>query len=289
VKKPADVKPLAAQAKAKGEPLTFRDDLSCGYARDVDALLAGRGRHQPRQGRQPHHDSAPADGGQHEGGQDGRLLRGEPWNNRAIEDGIGYTVVTTQQMWKDHPEKVCAFTEEFAAKNPKTVKAVLKALHLASVDLDKMENRPKFAEIIARPAYINCPPATILERLMGKYNYGDGRVEQDPNYMIYSSRAAIIRSPSTAPGTSASSAGGGWSSRLRITARRHEEGDASRPLSRRDEGTGRQGGGAGGEDRHALRQHDGHQGSGKVRALVPRQQRRELNPNHLTEPRRISE
>jgi nitrate/nitrite transport system substrate-binding protein len=59
---------------------------------------------------------------------------------------------------------------------------------LASVDLDKMENRPKFAEIIARPAYINCPPAIILERLMGKYEYGDGRVEQDPFYMTYSDR-----------------------------------------------------------------------------------------------------
>jgi len=52
-----------------------------------------------------------------------------------------------------------------------------------------MENRPKFAEVIARPAYINCPPAIILERLMGKYEYGDGRVEQDPNYMIFSNRA----------------------------------------------------------------------------------------------------
>jgi len=113
---------------------------------------------------------------------------GEPWNYRAIDDKIGYTVITTQQMWKDHPEKVCAFTEEFAMKNPKTVKAILKALHLASVDLDKMENRPKFAEVISRPAYINCPPAIILERLMGKYEYGDGRVEQDPFYMIYSSR-----------------------------------------------------------------------------------------------------
>ena len=113
---------------------------------------------------------------------------GEPWNNRAIEDGIGFTAVTTQQMWKDHPEKVCAFTEEFASKHPKTVKAILKALHLASVDLDKMENRPKFAEVIARPAYINCPASTILERLLGKYEYGDGRVEQDPNFMIYSNR-----------------------------------------------------------------------------------------------------
>jgi nitrate/nitrite transport system substrate-binding protein len=68
------------------------------------------------------------------------------------------------------------------------VKAILKALHLASVDLDKLENRPKFAEVIARPSYINCPPATITERLLGKYEYGDGRVEQDPNYMIFSNR-----------------------------------------------------------------------------------------------------
>ena len=113
---------------------------------------------------------------------------GEPWNNRAIEDGIGFTAVTTQQIWKDHPEKVCAFTEEFAQRNPKTVKAVLKALQLASVDLDKMDQRPRFAEIIARPSYINCPSSTILERLMGKYEYGDGRVEQDPAYMIFSSR-----------------------------------------------------------------------------------------------------
>ena len=68
------------------------------------------------------------------------------------------------------------------------MKAVLKALHLASVDLDKMANRPRFAEIIARPTYINCPTDIILERLQGKYVYGDGRIEQDPNYMMFSDR-----------------------------------------------------------------------------------------------------
>src|SRR5690606_38592347 len=52
---------------------------------------------------------------------------GEPWNARAIANGIGYTAITTQNMWPNHPEKVCAFTEEFAQKNPKTVKAVIKA------------------------------------------------------------------------------------------------------------------------------------------------------------------
>ena len=120
---------------------------------------------------------------------------GEPWNNRAIEDGIGFTAVTTQQIWKDHPEKVCAFTEEFASKNPKTVKAILKALHLASVHLDRLENRAKAAEVIGRPTYINCPPEAILERLLGKYNYGDGRTEQDKNYMIFSDRGCNYPQP----------------------------------------------------------------------------------------------
>ena len=156
VKQPAQVKPLADKAKAAGDPLTFAMTFPPGHARDVDALLAGGRRHQSRQGREPDHDPAAADGRQHEGRQDGRLLRRRAVEQlRAIEDGIGYTVTTTQAMWKDHPEKVCAFTEEFATKNPKTVKAVLKALHLASVDLDKMENRAKFAEVIARPSYIN--------------------------------------------------------------------------------------------------------------------------------------
>src|SRR5437764_8599406 len=73
-------------------------------------------------------------------------------------------------------------------KNPKTVTAALKALHLASEYIDKMENRPKVAEVISRPTYINCPPEIILDRLQGKYDYGDGKKEQDPNYMIFNQR-----------------------------------------------------------------------------------------------------
>src|SRR5438093_2215 len=111
---------------------------------------------------------------------------GEPWNARAIADGIGLTAITTQQMWRDHPEKVCAFTEEFAMKNPKTVKAILKALHLSSVWIDKLDNRKHMADVVSQATYINCPPEIILGRLLGKYEYGDGKQEQDPNYMIFS-------------------------------------------------------------------------------------------------------
>ena len=59
---------------------------------------------------------------------------------------------------------------------------------LASEHLDKLENRKAAADVVSRATYINCPPEIILERLMGKYNYGDGRSEQDPNYMMFSQR-----------------------------------------------------------------------------------------------------
>ena len=188
VRKPADVKPLADKAKAAGEPLSFAMTFPPGtHAMWMRYWLAAGGVNPDKDVSLITIPPAQMVANMKVDKMDGFCV-GEPWNNRAIEDGIGFTVTTTQAMWKDHPEKVCAFTEEFATKNPKSVKAVLKALHLASVELDKMENRPKFAEVIARPAYINCPPAIILERLMGKYEYGDGRVEQDPYYMIYSNR-----------------------------------------------------------------------------------------------------
>jgi nitrate/nitrite transport system substrate-binding protein len=113
---------------------------------------------------------------------------GEPWNARVIADGIGFTSVSTQDLWPDHPEKVCAFTAEFAEKNPKTVKAVLKALHEASVWLDDMNNRPEQCQIVSKATYINCPPEILLGRMQGHYDYGDGRKKEDPNYMIFSKR-----------------------------------------------------------------------------------------------------
>jgi nitrate/nitrite transport system substrate-binding protein len=188
-KTPAQIRPLAEKAKAGGDPLTFAMTFPPGtHAMWVRYWLGSGGIHPDRDVNLITIPPAQMVANMKVDKMDGFCV-GEPWNNRAIEDGTGFTAVTTQQLWKDHPEKVCAFTEDFAQKNPRTVKAILKALHLASVDLDKLENRTKFAEVIGRPSYINCPPSTILERLLGKYTYGDGRVEQDPNYMIFSNRA----------------------------------------------------------------------------------------------------
>ena len=192
VRTPKQLKPIVDQAKAKGDPMTFAMTFPPGtHAMWIRYWLASGGIHPDKDVSLITIPPAQMVANMKVDKMDGFCV-GEPWNNRAIEDGIGFTAITTQQMRKDHPEKVCAFTEEFATKNPKTVKAILKALHLSSVHLDDLGNRAKAADVISRPAYINCPPAIILERLLGKYDYGDGRSEQDPNYMIFSQRRANL-------------------------------------------------------------------------------------------------
>ena len=185
---PRALKPLVDEAKKKGSPMTFAMTFPPGtHAMWMRYYLAAGGI-------DPDKDVAlitvpPAQmlTNMKLGKMDGFCV-GEPWNARAIADNIGFTGITTQEMWKDHPEKVCAFTAEFAEKNPKTVKAVLKALNEASVWLDDLKNRPEQAKIVSQATYINCPPEAILGRLQGHYDYGDGRKKEDPNYMIFSDR-----------------------------------------------------------------------------------------------------
>jgi nitrate/nitrite transport system substrate-binding protein len=192
---PKALKPLAMEAKAKGTPLTFAMTFPPGtHAMWVRYWLGAGGINPDKDVSLIVVPPAQMVANMKVGKMDGFCV-GEPWNARIIADGIGYTATNTQDIWKDHPEKVCAFTAEFADKNPKTVKAVLKALNEASVWLDDLKNRPEQARIVSKATYINCPPETILGRLQGHYDLGDGRRKEDPSYMIFSSRNCNFPQP----------------------------------------------------------------------------------------------
>ncbi|MGB7158361.1 MAG: CmpA/NrtA family ABC transporter substrate-binding protein [Tepidisphaeraceae bacterium] len=185
---PKPLKPFADEAKAAGNPLTFAMTFPPGtHAMWVRYWLGAGGIHPDRDVSLITIPPAQMVANMKVGKMDGFCV-GEPWNAKSIAEGIGYTAITTQELWKNHPEKVCAFTAEFAEKNPKTVKAALKALHEASVWLDDLGNRPEQCDIISRPTYVNCPKEQILGRMLGKYDYGDGRKTEEPDYMIFSQR-----------------------------------------------------------------------------------------------------
>jgi nitrate ABC transporter ATP-binding subunit len=100
---------------------------------------------------------------------------GEPWNAKAILDGVGYTAVASQDIWANHPEKALAFTEAFAAKRADVVNKCLAALHDASAWLDDPTSKPEAAHLLARKEYLNVREEEILPRLGGHYDLGNGK------------------------------------------------------------------------------------------------------------------
>ncbi len=117
---------------------------------------------------------------------------GEPWNHRAIADGIGITATTTQDIWKDHPEKVLGTTSEFAKKNPNTCRAVMMAVLEAGRWIDaSLSNKNRMADVISQPAYVNTSRDVIIDRILGRYQNGLGKTWDDPNHMKFFADGAV--------------------------------------------------------------------------------------------------
>ena len=111
---------------------------------------------------------------------------GEPWNARAIADGLGFTAILTEEIWPDHPEKVLAFTEEFAEANPNSVKAAAQSAARGPLWCDDRKvtatNWPRCSR-----TPIPCLSAkTIKSRLGPVVDCGDGRTAQDLRGLTFS-------------------------------------------------------------------------------------------------------
>ena len=118
------------------------------------------------------------------GNMDGYCV-GEPWGARAIADKIGFTAVTTQDIWKDHPEKVLGCTAAFVQKNPNTARALIMAVLEASKYIDTLANRPTVTKLIAEKSYVNTTEEVIEQRFIGNYEDGLGKKWKDPNMMKF--------------------------------------------------------------------------------------------------------
>jgi nitrate/nitrite transport system substrate-binding protein len=125
------------------------------------------------------------------GNMDGFCV-GEPWGHRAIIDGIGVTAVTTQDVWKDHPEKVLGTTADFVKKYPNTARAVTAAIIEAGKWIDaSLSNKNKMAETVADKSYVNTSVDAINQRILGRYQNGMGKTWDDPNYMKFYNDGAV--------------------------------------------------------------------------------------------------
>jgi nitrate/nitrite transport system substrate-binding protein len=98
---------------------------------------------------------------------------GEPWNGVGVAQDVGFTTITSQEVWKHHPEKALVVNKDFAARKDE-LKAVMKAILEASAWLDSVPNIRKAATTVGQPQYVNASPDVIGKRLEGYYDMGAG-------------------------------------------------------------------------------------------------------------------
>jgi nitrate/nitrite transport system substrate-binding protein len=99
---------------------------------------------------------------------------GEPWNAVAVDQTIGFTTITTQDIWTNHPEKALVVNEQFATTKQDVLEDVMAAVLQASKWLDVRANRVKAASVLGVPEYVNATASSIEGRLSGNYQLGGG-------------------------------------------------------------------------------------------------------------------
>ncbi|AXY68589.1 ABC transporter substrate-binding protein [Thermosynechococcus sichuanensis E542] len=104
---------------------------------------------------------------------------GEPWPQQAVNQQISAGGITTGEFWQDHPEKSLALRADWVDKHPKAAKALLMAVMEAQQWCDRPENKPEMAKIIAQRQWLKVPVEDILDRSLGKFDFGTRTLEND--------------------------------------------------------------------------------------------------------------
>lgn len=99
---------------------------------------------------------------------------GEPWNGVGAKEGMGFTAITSQDIWKHHPEKALVVNPEFATKRREDLKLLMRAIFEASIYIDDPKNIAAVAKVIGRQSYVNASAEVIDARLAGQYDLGGG-------------------------------------------------------------------------------------------------------------------
>lgn len=110
---------------------------------------------------------------------------GEPWNSLAVQNRLGWTVATSTDLSRGHPEKILLVREEFAEKKADLHLALMAALLEACEWCDRAENLGEVVSLLCRPEYLNLPAKVVLPSLSGRYDYGNGRRESIADFLDF--------------------------------------------------------------------------------------------------------
>jgi nitrate/nitrite transport system substrate-binding protein len=108
------------------------------------------------------------------------FLGPDPFNQRAVYDGVGFIHLLSKELWEGHPCCAFAASKEFVTTMPNTYAALLKSIIDATAFAHKAENRKQIAAAIAPANYLNQPETVLEQILTGTYADGLGGVKRDP-------------------------------------------------------------------------------------------------------------
>lgn len=108
-------------------------------------------------------------------------LAPDPFNQRAVFEGVGFIHMLTKDIWDGHPCCGFAASAEFAKANPNTFAALFKAIVDATHYASKKENRADIAKAISPKNYLNQPEEVVAAVLTGRYDDGLGNKKNVPD------------------------------------------------------------------------------------------------------------
>ncbi len=86
---------------------------------------------------------------------------------RAINDRIGFTAATSQDIWPEHPEKVLGTRRDWVERNPNTARALVAALMEAQRWIAASpENTRETARLLARRGWLNTKEQYLTGRML---------------------------------------------------------------------------------------------------------------------------
>lgn len=92
---------------------------------------------------------------------------GEPWNQRAIQRGMGRVVVTKADIRPDGLEKVLGVRAAWADEQPDRMAALIRAMVKAADWCGDATNRGELARLLAEPRHVGLPADLIALTLAG--------------------------------------------------------------------------------------------------------------------------
>ncbi|HEY4078974.1 MAG TPA: CmpA/NrtA family ABC transporter substrate-binding protein [Rhizomicrobium sp.] len=92
---------------------------------------------------------------------------GAPWGEVAARAGVGTTVATSDDIWRNAPEKAFAVRARWADDNPDALRGAVRGMLRAAQFCDAPENASYTAALLSRHKYLDADSHAILSSLPG--------------------------------------------------------------------------------------------------------------------------